>query len=153
RVAWYYDNSCLIQHFPGNLSRCPALRNTRPNEHRRLRFGDIPARLAQAFNDNIASPLIRPGHRSALWRHIFLQRCDPSPLYSHKHSVVDIRLENAERLDHIGSADHKCNAAASHIEAFRQGMELNSAVLRPFDFQNTWRSKTVKGHFRISQIM
>ena len=118
--------------------RAEFLRERRPGEHGSVRERNIPPRLAEMLDQDVAPAAIgRADFLNAILRPV--QRRCGRHLDRRKGAVIEIGFHPRQRVDEAGVAHRHADAPARHGVGFRQGIHLDGDVLRAFDLKDRGR--------------
>src|SRR5262249_54475275 len=146
------DDAGAVDQGRDELGRGVAGRDAGPDVEAGARRLDLQAGGAETADEGVAAPLVdlavarahRVGHA---------ERGDARLLPRLKRARIEVRLDLPERLDHLRAAHREGDAPAGHVEGLREGVELDSDVLRARRLEEAWRAVAVEGDLGVSVVL
>src|SRR5262249_2570517 len=132
--------------------RAVLLGNRGPDEHRPLRLLDGPSDLVESVDEDVA-PLPMDVDDIGHHTRVALEGDDPRDLDGLERSVVEVRLDAGEGVDHPRVAAYEAEAPARHVVRLRRGEDLDADLLRARHFQERGRTITVVREVRVREVV
>src|SRR5687767_798623 len=126
--------------------------NGRPHEHGALGLVDPPAQLVEAVDEDVAPLAV---HLDDLVDDFLVafERDDARDLDGLEGTIVEIRLDAGERVDHAGVAAHEAEAPAGHVVRLRRGEDLDADLLGARDLEERRRLVAVEGEVGVGEVV